>query len=105
MPRLCPAPGEAALDQGEERLDRRPFVAPVGHDLDLRSLGGGQEQQAEDRLAVHHLLATSDRHLRPKRARGVYEPRGGPRVQTETVADGQAPPDQPGFFSRTSLAT
>ena len=97
---------EAALDQGEERLDRRPFVGPVGHDLDLRALGGGQEQQARGSTCRPPSSSRhDDRDLRPKGARGVDEARGGPRVQAETVADGQAPPDQPGFFSRTSLAT
>src|SRR4029453_8126938 len=100
--RLLP---EAALHQPAERVERLLLVLPFGLEGERRTLRRGEEQDPEDRLAVHHPPVPHGADPRAKAVRGVDEPRRGPGVEAQAVRDADLPTGHAGFFSSISLAT
>ena len=80
-------------------------LAEVGGDLEQAALRGGQQQDAQDRLAVHGAAAARQRDARAIAAGSVDESRRGPGVQPQPVTDLDLALDHQDFFSSTSLAT
>ena len=64
-----------------------------------------EEEDAEDRLAVHDPALAAGGDPRAELPRGVDEAGGGPGVEAQTVADPQLPPDHAPRRSSISLAT
>ncbi len=82
-----------------------PSSSPSAVTVRRAPLGGGQEQDAQDRLPVHRPPVPRHRDARAEAVRGVDEAGGRPRVEAQPVHDPDLARDHACFFSRISLAT
>src|SRR5204863_2946934 len=78
---------ELRLDQLLDGFDRLGLVLPVGADGDDRAFAGGEQEDAQDGLAVDFLVALLNLDRRLEARRGVHHLRGGAGVQAELVLD------------------
>src|SRR5712692_6112713 len=85
---------EFGLDELLDGLDRFFLVFTVGGHADDGAFSGGQEQDAEDALAVDFLVAFADFDVGFESRRAMDQLCGGARVQTELVLDLDVPRDQ-----------
>src|SRR5712692_6046734 len=85
---------EFGLDELLDGLDRFFLVFTVGGHADDGAFSGGQEQDAEDALAVDFLVAFADFDVGFESRRAMDQLCGGARVQTELVLDLDVARDQ-----------
>src|SRR5947209_8013452 len=78
---------ELRLDQLLDGVERVALVRAVRFDEDAGAAPGGEQQDAEDRLAVDLLVAFPDLDVRLEPRRGVHELRGSARVKSQFVLD------------------
>ena len=108
MPVSCTAPHASSpkpLDTSAARASIAAFSSsPSRRQLQPGPLPRGQQQDAQDRLAVHDPVVPAHRHPRAELAGRVHEASGGARVHAQPVADHDLPVHH-GRFSSTSLAT
>src|SRR3954453_5658883 len=78
---------EFRVDERLDGVDRRGFVLAIRFDGDSRAAPGGEQEDAEDRLAIDLFVAFADLDVGTKSRGGVDELRGGACVQAELVFD------------------
>src|SRR5262249_51805662 len=92
---LVEAAGDEVLDGGEGVL----LVVARHGEGDPRALGGGEQEDAEDRFAVDLLAVLANLDLGPEPAGGLDELGRGTGVQPEAVANRELPLDHGSCFS------
>src|SRR5438270_121114 len=78
---------ELRLDQLLDGVERVALVRAVRFDEDAGAAPGGEQQDAEDRLAVDLLVAFPDLDVRLEPRGSVHELRGSARVKSQFVLD------------------
>src|SRR4051794_20593953 len=95
---------ELGVDELLDRRDGVGLVGTVGLDGDERAAAGGEEEDAEDRLAVDLLVALADLDVRAEARRHVDELRRRARMKAKLVLDLEFALDQPLTPARRSPA-